>query len=55
MQLTKEIKSVYTVDQLLQLRDAENNKWEKCPLVISDDCPILEYPEELTILSQNWK
>ena len=54
-ELIKEIKSVYTVDKLLQLRDAENNNWEKCPLVISDDCPILEYPEELTILSQSWK
>lgn len=54
-ELIKEIKSVYTVDELYGLKDSENNKWEKCPLIISDDCPILEYPEELTKLSENWK
>ena len=53
-ELMKEIKTYCTVDQLYYLRDSENDIWKKCPLTITDDCPILEYPNELTKMSKNW-
>lgn len=51
--LIKEIKSVYTAEGLYNLKDKESNFWEKCPVCITDDCPILEYPNELEMLIKN--
>ncbi len=46
-ELIKEIKSVYSVEKLFSLKDSETDYWKQCPITITDDCPILEYPKEL--------
>lgn len=50
-ELIKEIKSVYSVDKIYSLKDSENDYWKQCPVTITDDCPILEYPSELEKLT----
>lgn len=52
--LMREIKSEYTLEQLLAWKDAPDDSWKKCPLTIKDDHPILEYPSEITRLSKSW-
>lgn len=54
-ELIKEIKSVSTVEELFKTKDPENDLWKTCPYIITDDNPLLEYPDVLTEMSKNWK
>lgn len=54
--LVNEIKSAMTVDDILNMKDtADFTDWQNCQYTVTDDCPILEYPEILTEISKNWK
>lgn len=53
-ELMNEIKSEFNIDQILAWKDAPDDTWKKCTLTIKDDHPILEYPDEITTLSQTW-
>lgn len=52
--LIAEIKSTYSLEDIMKLKDQDNDAWKACPITITDDCPILEYPNELTKMSQAW-
>ncbi len=53
--LINEIKAAHSLETLLKLQDPPNDAWKKCPVTITDDYPVLEYPNELLELSKHWR
>lgn len=53
-EMVEGIKSKFNIDQLLKIKDPENDDWKACPFTISDDYPVLEYVDELTEMSKSW-
>lgn len=52
--LWEEVKKKFTIDQIMNWADAPNDSWKKCPLIITDDHPVLEYPDEILEMSKTW-